>query len=162
MNKIILFLLFTHVVFQGLSQEASSQILSAGGNTYQSGDLALSATVGETIIGTGEQKDLVLYQGFQQTFQTTVTSLSNEPLQLEVKAYPNPTTDRLTVTIDQQDTHKLKVILLDVNGRETALKKSISQEFTLDLSPYAAGFYLLQIIDESQSILHTLKIQKTY
>ncbi|MEM9935821.1 MAG: T9SS type A sorting domain-containing protein, partial [Bacteroidota bacterium] len=77
-------------------------------------------------------------------------------------AYPNPTTDRLTVTIDQQDTHKLTVILLDVNGREAALKKSLSQEFTLDLSPYAAGFYLLQIIDESQSILHTLKIQKTY
>ncbi len=162
MNKIILFLLFTHVVFQGLSQEVSSQVLGAGGNTYQIGDLTLSATVGETIIGTGEQKDLILYQGFQQTFQTTVTSLSNKPLQLEVNAFPNPTTDRLTVTIDQQNTHKLKVILLDVNGRKTALKKSLSQEFTLDLSPYAAGFYLLQIIDDSQSVLHTLKIQITY
>ena len=107
MNRIILFLLFTHVVLQGHSQEASSQVLSAGGKTYQSGDLTLSATVGETIIGTGEQKDLILYQGFQQTFQTTVTSLSDKPLQLEVKAYPNPTTDRLTVSIDQQGTHKL-------------------------------------------------------
>lgn len=65
--KKILILLFSVCLGLGLSaQSIDQQVISSGGNYAVNADISLSWTLGETVIATFANGDLVLTQGFQQ------------------------------------------------------------------------------------------------
>ncbi len=70
--------------------------------------------------------------------------LSNSS-QIDLKIYPNPTENRITIT--WHSIGKVKTILLDINGKQL-LETSFENEVSLDLTPFPTGIYQLILIDD--------------
>ncbi len=71
----------------------------------------------------------------------------------EVRAFPNPTTDYLQVTLNSKEQTNVNISIVDVNGRviqttSDSLKGTSTQR--LDVSEYNAGVYFLVIDDGIQ------------
>lgn len=79
---------------------------------------------------------------------------SNEQT-ISVETFPNPVVDLLTVKADRVKSIKV----LDVNGKQVNFSEVNNEVFTLDMSAYTSGSYLLELSFDS-GIKETLEIQK--
>ena len=88
-NMLLFLLLFS---FNGLSQS----VISSAGSSNSAGDYIVSWTIGEGVISTIGNNNIELTQGFHQPLIVDVlpTGIEKE-LQLEMRAFPNPTYDRV-------------------------------------------------------------------
>ena len=64
-------------------------------------------------------------QGVQQPFEISIVTGIEEAkgINLSVSAYPNPTTDYLTLSIDEFEISNLSYQLYDMNGKLYKMKK---------------------------------------
>lgn len=72
-------------------------------------------------------------------------------------AYPNPTLDKIYITVlDNQET-TLPILLTNTLGQKLMYREEMtikgSKMITVDLSPYAAGSYFIKIGDQAQQII---------
>ncbi len=74
--------------------------------------------------------------------------------QLNVKIYPNPTKDN--VTIDLGEAPDATIRLVDILGKEMAFNKSQSGRILLDLSKVASGVYFVEIKANGQFVREKL------
>jgi hypothetical protein len=78
-----------------------------------------------------------------RTDQTTAVSNAVEKNN-HAMAYPNPTTEKITVQRSIGLTEEITVSILDLNGRELLTTTFKGFEYELDLSTLPSGFYLLK------------------
>lgn len=142
-----------------LSAAAQHQVIgSAGGDTGNNAG-SFSWTLGETIINTLESTSFHVTQGFQQgNLQASTGIDKSEEFGVEIKVYPNPAKDYLTVET-QNLSKTLEFTLYDVNGR--LLKNGVvkASRFDINLMDYPAGSYILQILQEA-SLVKSFNIVK--
>lgn len=85
---------------------------------------------------------------------------------IEIKSYPNPTSDRLIVEITGlSEDVKVDFVIYNINGQETGnweLVESFSNEnsYQLNVSNLAAGTYILQLKNNSINLNQTKRIEK--
>jgi len=140
---------------------APSVIASSGG--YGSGAThQLSWTIGEPIIATQTNTSTILTQGFHQT-NLVVSSIFQRNELVQIKAFPNPTTQYITVTIqDNRDKDDLNIQLLDLAGKQLKQQKLLTNDsqYELDLENYPSGTYLISIQNSKKQVTNTYKIIK--
>jgi len=85
------------------------------------------------------------------------TGISEAELFNEIKIGPNPTKGNLIITNPLNAGGTAKIFGL--NG-QLLLEKSLSKEFTIELSNYASGIYLVKIYDENKTERFSQKIIK--
>lgn len=164
--------IYTIILSLGLTllfgQSMERQVVSAYGAYEESGDLALSSTVGEVSTATLEQADIILTQGFQQPNEKEDIDVSIERLaeNLEIKVSPNPTTQKIVLELMAKQNLDLLIHLYDMNGKRlnigtpnltTVLGKSIRE---IDLSNYASGQYILSLVEKQSGNKTSIRIQK--
>jgi hypothetical protein len=77
-----------------------------------------------------------------------------------ISAYPNPTADKVTVTWPAAETVATRWLLTNAMGQQIHTEMvTAPSNFTLDLSPYAAGTYYLTVLAGEQ-VLGRTKVQK--
>ena len=78
---------------------------------------------------------------------------------LKLKLYPNPTKGRIGLEINQiNDDLKIRVVILDANGKKLSSQKINSNMTHLNLAPYPAGIYFLKLVSGDQHrILKVIK-----
>lgn len=74
-----------------------------------------------------------------------------------IQAYPNPTSDKLTLKLDE-GTHTVTVVLFDLNGKRL-MEMEIEDETILDVSQLPSGVYLLNANSESGSQQKRIVVQ---
>lgn len=76
--------------------------------------------------------------------------LNNEPnaQTFDYQAFPNPTTDKLTLKLGFGES---EVIVEDLTGRRHFISTVSADEFTLDLANYPAGVYLVKTIQNGRT-----------
>ena len=88
------YLVFTFFIISHLSY--SQEVISSAGKTSEAGGMILSWTIGEGVISTLGNDDTEITQGFHQPLIVDVIPTSLEKgLLLEIKAFPNPTLDKV-------------------------------------------------------------------
>jgi Peptidase C10 family/Spi protease inhibitor/Secretion system C-terminal sorting domain len=100
---------------------------------------ALAANV-VSVIQNDNEKDQVVTTRANNTAQ-------NEAFSTNTQAYPNPTKGELTIETPNDATIK-QMLLMDVTGKVLQNINEPSNHFTMDLSPYQAGIYLLHITSD--------------
>lgn len=104
------------------------------------------------------------YQSFSKTIQiggcTTAARVGNELAAGVITAYPNPTNDKLTISLGSYAGEKTTVQLFDALGKEcTVEKKNVSTgEVELGIRSLAPGLYLLRVKTEGKT--ESLRIVK--
>jgi hypothetical protein len=142
--------------FCSYSQEA---IPATGGEATGSGGSS-SFTVGQIAYTTNSASNGSASQGVQQTYEIIDNSgIQDTNFSLEVKTYPNPTTDKIQLQIADMEGKDLSYILTDVQGKQILSDKITSTTTELDLNTYADGTYLLKVINTNKEI-KTYKIIK--
>jgi len=162
MKRSTIFLLFLGAVFGVHGQSLSPEVLSSGGESYNSPNVQLDWTAGESVIQTAAAGNTQLTQGFHQT-QLTITAIDPD-LQnpFEVKVFPNPAQEY--VFVEAEAGHGPAMVrLVDMHGRilsqPSPLVAGERQEF--DLSQVALGQYLIQIVSLEGGPLRTFKVIKS-
>jgi len=141
--KIILLLLLTGCFTGVWAQEAilatSSEAAGSGGTvSYSVGQIAYTSQAGSN----GS-----VLQGVQQPYEIfSAVGIENANIKLEMSAFPNPTTDNLTLTINDLEFSNLTFQVFDVNGKLLQGKKIAGNQTAIDFGKYSSGIYFLKIM----------------
>ncbi len=160
--KIIALLLFAFT-FTGLQAQESSN--SAGGEATGSGGV-VSYSVGQAFYNANVGAGGSMYEGVQQPYEISVVTEIEEAkeIELSVSAYPNPTTDYLTLSLGEASTSlSLQVMsykLYDINGKLLQSQKFTGTETQIDMSNYAPSSYFVKVVNGNQSIKEFKIIKK--
>ena len=108
-----------------LAQEISRWVFSAGGDQYESDQISLSATMGQSgLAGILENESLVITAGFQQMEDLGTTSTQTWAQHIVVKVYPNPFSDQFTLELQGQEQGYFDYYLYDIQGRMILSKEN--------------------------------------
>ena len=77
----------------------------------------------------------------------------------DLKVFPNPTTENLTINLTSQGTNSLDYEIIDTNGKLFKAGKGMGNETNIDVSSFPAAIYFLKIKNQNQEI-KTYKIIK--
>jgi ABC-type uncharacterized transport system substrate-binding protein len=81
-------------------------------------------------------------------------------INLSVTAYPNPTTDFLTLRIDEFEISNLSYQLYDVNGKLLQSEKITGNQTSIVMSNLVLATYFVKVVQGNKEV-KTFKIIKT-
>lgn len=159
-NKRLLSIVFLFIV--GLtSLQAQETIPASGGNATGAGG-SVSYTVGQVVYTTNVGADGSVAQGVQQPYEISVVTGVDQfkNVTLTCRAYPNPTTDFLTLEIVGEMPELFSASLYDLNGKLLQSLKVTGPETTIPMETYAPATYFLKIEAKTNSTSNNLKTFK--
>ena len=158
MEKTILIVtLFASVLVKA---QTTQDVLGASGSTATGSGGSLSYTVGQVGYTSNSNSSGSLNAGFQQAYEISeTTGLEETNVGLQATAYPNPTTNFLTLSVkdlSQSQTYQI----IDFNGKEIANGKLSTTETQLDFGSYVGGIYSVKITTNKNKIIKTFQVIK--
>ena len=141
-----------------LGAQAQSAVVTSGGNTTGNG--TVSYTVGQTVFAPITSAKGNIETGVQHAYQITVVGMADEMrISLRAIAYPNPTTDFLSLRVDGMNTRDMRYTVLSLGGQTLMSDKLAGEVTSIDMTALQPDVYLLQVTDGTQT-LKTFKIVK--
>lgn len=133
--------------------QAQTSVNATGGNASGSGGSA-SYSVGQVVYTTNTGTSGSVAQGVQQPYEISVVTGLEEAtgINLSVTAYPNPTTDYLTLRIDEFEISNLSFQLFDMNGKLLQNEKITGNQTSIVMSNLVPATYFVRVIQGNQSI----------
>jgi|APHig6443717817_1056837.scaffolds.fasta_scaffold19272_3 hypothetical protein len=159
-NKRLMCIVFLFIV-RLTSLQAQETIPASGGNATGSGG-SVSYTVGQVVYTTNVGADGSVAQGVQQPYEISVVTGVDQfkNVTLTCRAYPNPTTDFLTLEIVGEMPEHFSASLYDLNGKLLQWLKVIGRETTIPMETLAPATYFLKIEAKTNSTSNNLKTFK--
>jgi hypothetical protein len=154
MKQLIFILLASTTCF---SQTISKQVIGTAGKTQSNSNLKISWTTGEPVVGLMTAGGNQLGNGYYPAMDIQALSIDDVTLNVEIKVYPNPTSQSLYVS--HPDLTSFQIQIVDINGKQIHTG-SIDKEVPLDVSSYTQGMYLVTIEDTINHKKNTYKIIK--
>ena len=145
--------------------QAQTRVIATGGNTSGSGG-SMSYSVGRVVyqIHTGTNGSVA--EGVQQPYEISGVTVLEEAknINLLVTAYPNPTIDYLTLSIDEdvKTSRNLSLMsyqLYDMNGKLLQNQKITSNQTSIVMSNLLPATYFVKVIHGNKDV-KTFKIIK--
>lgn len=140
--------------------QAQESVNATGGNASGSGGSA-SYSVGQVVYTTNTGTSGSVAQGVQQPYEISVVTEIEEAkvINLTVSAYPNPTTDYLTLIIEELEISNLSYQLYDINGKLLQNEKIERNQTSIDMSKLVPAIYFVKVVHEGKEV-KTFKIIK--
>ena len=139
------------------AQSISKQVIGAAGKTLSSDNSKLSWTVGEPIVGLMTAGGNQLGNGYYPAMVLQTLSLEDNVLDVQLRVYPNPTSQSLYVS--HPDMNSFGISIVDLNGKQL-YSGTIKKEEPLDVSGYMQGMYMVTIENTTTNKKNTYKIIK--
>ena len=163
MFKNILLLSISAVLFCQLAigQSIQPSVLGTSGAHFTNSNAQLSWTAGEVITSTESNGNLQVTQGFHQV-DLLITTIEDSFLdRLQIQISPNPTGDKLTVEIMDND-GALRLQLYDITGKllEHAGIPAGKYSSEINLKMLPAGTYILNISTGDEYHFRSFLIEK--
>ncbi len=153
--RITLFFLFL-LGIAGIN--AQNSVVTAGGDASGSGG-SISQTIGQITYTTNQSNDGSVAQGVQQAFEISVVSVTNTELNLNITAYPNPTTKYLNLNVMDNNFNNLSYAIYDLQGRIIKNKKIVTTNTLINMQGLAVATYFIKV-KQNQQVQKTFKIIK--
>jgi hypothetical protein len=158
-NKSIpILLLAAGLLWAGLAQAQESANASGGDASGSGGTVAYS--VGQIVYTTNTGTTGSVGQGVQQLYEISIVlGMDNHSINLELSAYPNPTTDYLKLNVGKAALSTLNFQLYDIGGKLIESRKIISITETIGMANLPSATYFLKVVNNNQEV-KTFKIIK--
>jgi hypothetical protein len=139
---------------------AQQGVNATGGNASGSGG-SVSYSVGQVTYETNTGTNFSVAEGVQQPYEISeITGLEEvKGITLSVTAYPNPTTDYLTLSINEFDFTNLSYQLYNLNGNLLQNEKITGKQTSISMSNLVAATYFVKVIQRKKE-MKTFKIIK--
>lgn len=147
------FLLLTSVL------SAQKTFSSSGFNSNGNSGI-ITYSVGQVVIDFNTGNNGSLIQGVQQPYEIFST-LGNDILNINLNliAYPNPTTDQLVLGIENFKGKKFYYQLFNMEGKSLLYDKCVDNKTHINLNEFPSNTYLLSIV-ENNTVIKTFRIIK--
>jgi hypothetical protein len=143
----------------GLTAHAQQATTATGGNAAGSGG-TVAYSVGQIVYTTNTGTTGSVAQGVQQPYEISVVlGIEDNSIKLELSAYPNPTTNYLTLNLGNAELSTLNFQLYDINGRLIESRKIISSSETIAMDKLPTATYILKVTNNNKEV-KTFKIIK--
>ena len=148
------------VLILALTAAEAQQVIASAGSSGSITGYTVDWTLGEPVIETFTGAANRVTQGIHQT-KLMVTALRNFDIpEMEVKVYPNPARDMVTIELAQGLNQRFTCELTDLTGQKMIVKEMSYPAENLDLKDFAPGIYLLRIFTPILKIEKVFKIVK--
>ena len=137
---------------QVYSQEIRRELISTAGEFYTTSNGSLAWSMGQIAVKTCENGDFVLSQGFQQSDLVITAIRNSDQVDYNVKAFPNPVRDKLSIQTEDLKNKKLLLELYDIHGSLLLKKKIKTSPMTISISDFSSGEYILRIIKNNKPV----------
>jgi Secretion system C-terminal sorting domain len=139
--------------------QAQQATTATGGSASGTGGTA-TYSVGQVVYITNSGSNGTVAQGVQQAFEISVV-LGNDDhtINLEMVAYPNPTTNYLNLNVGERDFSTLNFELFDITGKVIESKKITNTIETIRMEHLPNAVYFLRVTNNYKPI-KTFKIIK--
>lgn len=143
----------------GLTAQAQQVTTATGGNASGSGG-TVAYSVGQIVYTTNTGTTGSVAQGVQQPYEISIVlGIDNHSINLELSAYPNPTTDYLTLNVGNAELSTLNFQLYDISGKLIESKKITSTTETIRTENLPTATYFLKVSNNNKEV-KTFKIIK--
>lgn len=156
----IKYLFFLLLILGFVRLQAQSIVNTAGGDGSGNGG-SVSFSVGQTMYQTHTGTNGSEAEGVQQPYEIFVLSVLEgvEGINLLVKAYPNPTTDFITLDIVDYEISNLTYQLYDIHGKIIQNQQIISSQTDIVMSNLVPATYIIRVMQKNRE-LKSFKIIK--
>ena len=140
--------------------QAQESVNATGGNASGSGG-TVAYSVGQVVYTTNTGANGSVAQGVQQPFEISVVLAIEEAqgINLSVSAYPNPTTDYLTLEVNEFELSNLNFQLYDISGKLLQSEKITGNQTSIVMSNLVPATYFVKVIQDNKEV-KTFKIIK--
>jgi hypothetical protein len=142
------------------SLQAQESVNATGGNASGSGGSA-SYSIGQVVCQTHTGTSGSVAQGVQQPYEISVVTGLEEAkgITLTVSAYPNPTTDYLTLEVKEFELSNLNFQLYDMSGKLLQNEKIAGNQTSIVMTNLVPATYFIKVIQRNK-VVKTFKIIK--
>ena len=143
----------------GFSQTISKQVIGPAGATYENDTNKLSYTAGEVLVGamTSEDGSIQLGNGYYPSLDLSTLNTQSPELQLQVKVFPNPTTEAIFITHPTEQFFEVKIT--DISGKQI-LQTAHQRQQPLNVQSLTSGTYLVTVTTKDSKQINTYKVIK--
>ena len=136
------------LIFAALAGANAQQTVPASGGDASGSGGSVSYSVGQLFFMTYEGTSGSVSEGVQQPYEiSVVTGIDKaEGIELRASAYPNPVSDYLILSIENDHFDNLEFRLFDVNGKLLSHGKITGREITIPMTGLISGNYFLKVI----------------
>jgi hypothetical protein len=151
-------LLLAMLITGGLELCAQQATVTSGGEATGSGGTQ-SFSMGQVFYSQISSSSGTLYEGIQQPYEiSTAIADTDNGIQFDLLAFPNPTRDYLNLKIEGQQSEKLVYRMIDMKGQILETGPALNGT-AINVQEYAVSTYFLLII-ESDEIIKSFRIIK--
>jgi hypothetical protein len=149
-NKKLIFSAFLLVI--GLTAQAQQATTATGGDATGTGG-SVAYSVGQIVYTTHTGTTGSVAQGVQQPYEISVVlGVENSLIDLDISAYPNPTTQNLTLSIGNDISENLHFQLCDLSGKIIERRKISNRTETIHMENLATATYFLKVINANNEV----------
>jgi len=140
--------------------QAQTAVPATGGNASGSGG-SVAFSVGQVAYKTHTGTSGSVSEGVQQPYEVSVVTAIEEAkgINLSVSAYPNPTTNYITLRIDEFEISNLSYQLYDINGKLLQNEKITGNQTSIAMGNLVPANYFVKVIQSNKEV-KTFKIIK--
>jgi hypothetical protein len=143
----------------GLTAQAQQATTATGGDASGSGGTT-AYSVGQIVYTTNTGTTGSVAQGVQQPYEISIVlGIEDNSINLELTAYPNPTTNYLTLNVGKAELSTLNFQLYDISGKLIESRKIISSTETIGMANLPSATYFLKVSNNNNEV-KTFKIIK--
>ena len=158
MKNNTLFLLAFLLSFS-VQAQTSHQVLSATGGDASGSGGSVAYSVGQIVYTTSTGTTGSVAQGVEQAYEIYSVGIKETTLNISLSVFPNPTSDFLTLKVEDYNNETLNFDLLDEQGKLILSEQITNQETQVAMSTLARGSYFINIVQTNKQI-QTFKIIK--
>ena len=142
-----------------MKAQTSHQVLSASGGDATGSGGSVAYSVGQIVYTTSTGTTGSVAQGVEQAYEIYSVGIKETTLNISLSVFPNPTSDFLTLKVEDYNNETLSFDLLDEQGKLVLNEQITNQETQVAMSTLARGSYFINIVQTNKQI-QTFKIIK--
>ena len=146
-------------IFWVSALQAQESVNASGGDATGAGGSA-AYSVGQVVYTSNSSSDGTVSQGVQQTYQISDLGIKETALSISLIAFPNPTTDNLTLQVTDYNNEKLSYQLHDMQGKLLNKGHINSEKTPIDMSSLPTSTYFVNVVDTENQQIKSFKIIK--
>jgi hypothetical protein len=139
--------------------KAQESANSSGGNAIGSGG-TVSYSIGQVDFNSNSGSSGSVAQGVQHAYEIFTVGINETTLNISLTAYPNPTTDNLTLQINDYKNEKLTYQLFDIQGKLITNGQVISKQTIINTVSLQSATYFIHLVNNDKTKVQSFKIIK--
>tara|TARA_B110000046_G_scaffold125750_1_gene132273 strand:+ start:1314 stop:1772 length:459 start_codon:yes stop_codon:yes gene_type:complete len=151
-------MLMAGLLWAGFAQAQESANASGGDAMGSGGTVAYS--VGNVAYTTNTGSNGSVAQGVQHAYVISSVGIKETVLDISLTAFPNPTSDNLTLQISDYNNEKLSYQLFDMQGKQLSIGQITAQHTQINMNRLPSATYFINVVNQENKKVQSFKVIK--